>query len=65
MPGTVIKVYVQAGERVEPHQRLAVMEAMKMEHVVEAPYAGTVRAILHAEGQQVAAGEQLIELEQD
>lgn len=65
MPGTVIKVYVQAGERVEPHQRLAVMEAMKMEHVVEAPYTGTVRAILHAEGEQVPAGEQLIELAQD
>jgi 3-methylcrotonyl-CoA carboxylase alpha subunit len=64
MPGTVIKVYVQEGQRVEAQQRVVVLEAMKMEHVVEAPYSGVVRAVLHGEGDLVAAGEKLVEIEE-
>jgi len=40
------------------------MEAMKMEHVIEAPYGGVVRAILHREGDLVTAGAELVELEE-
>ena len=64
MPGTVIKVYVREGQRVEAQQRVVVLEAMKMEHVVEAPYGGVVRAVLHGEGDLVAAGEKLVEIEE-
>jgi biotin carboxyl carrier protein len=64
MPGTVIKVYVREGQRVEARQRVVVLEAMKMEHVVEAPYGGVVRAVLHGEGELVAAGEKLVEIEE-
>jgi 3-methylcrotonyl-CoA carboxylase alpha subunit len=64
MPGTVIKVYVREGQRVEAQQRVMVLEAMKMEHVVEAPYGGVVRAVLHGEGELVAAGEKLVEIEE-
>jgi len=64
MPGTIIRVDVNEGDRVEPRQRLVVLEAMKMEHVVEAPYGGVVRAILHHAGDLVAAGDILVEIEE-
>jgi len=64
MPGTIIRVDVKEGDRVEPRQRLVVLEAMKMEHVVEAPYGGVVRAILHYAGDLVAAGDILVEIEE-
>jgi len=63
MPGTVIRVDVREGDRVEARQRLAVLEAMKMEHPIEAPYAGIVRAVLHRVGDLVPSGARLIELE--
>jgi len=64
MPGTIIRVHVGVGDVVEPRQRLVVMEAMKMEHVIEAPYGGIVRAVLHREGDLVTAGAELVELEE-
>jgi len=63
MPGTIIRVDVREGDTVEPRQRLVVLEAMKMEHVVEAPYSGVVRAVLRRAGDLVAAGDKLVEIE--
>ena len=55
MPGKVVEVRVAEGDTVTAGQVLLVMEAMKMEHKVTAPEAGTVSA-LHAEaGDQVEA----------
>jgi acetyl-CoA carboxylase biotin carboxylase subunit len=55
MPGKVVEVRVAEGDTVTEGQVLLVMEAMKMEHQVVAPEAGTVTA-LHAEaGEQVEA----------
>lgn len=62
MPGTVIKVMVEEGQQVELHQPLIVLEAMKMEHVVAAPYAGTVQHIACTPGQLVMKGTELVEL---
>ena len=62
MPGTVIAVGVAVGERVSPHQRLVVLEAMKMEMPVLAPFSATVTAVHVAPGDQVAAGALLVEL---
>ncbi len=64
MPGTVIKVLAAAGDRVEPRQTLLVLEAMKMETPVVSPYGATVRAVHVAEGDQVAGGALLVELEE-
>ncbi len=64
MPGTIIRVDVREGDTVEPRQRLVVLEAMKMEHVVEAPYGGVVRAVLRRAGDLVAAGDKLVEIEE-
>jgi acetyl/propionyl-CoA carboxylase alpha subunit len=63
MPGTVIKVLAAPGDKVEHRQTLLVLEAMKMETPIVAPYDGTVRAVHVAEGEQVAGGAFLVELE--
>jgi acetyl/propionyl-CoA carboxylase alpha subunit len=64
MPGTVIKVLTRAGDRVEPRQTLLVLEAMKMETPVVSPYEAVVRAVHVAEGDRVAGGAVLVELEE-
>jgi 3-methylcrotonyl-CoA carboxylase alpha subunit len=63
MPGTVIKVLVEAGQSVAAHQPLVVLEAMKMEHVVAAPYDGVVRRLPYAAGALVTKGATLVEFE--
>jgi 3-methylcrotonyl-CoA carboxylase alpha subunit len=63
MPGTIIKVLVQPGDHVAPNQPLIVLEAMKMEHTIVAPYAGVVSAVPFTTGQLVSGGATLIELD--
>ena len=65
MPGLVLKVLVKPGERVRAHQTLVVLEAMKMEHSIEAPHDGVVKAVHCAEGGRVSEGQLLVELDQD
>ena len=64
MPGTVIKVLAAPGDHVEPRQMLLVLEAMKMETPIVSPYAAVVRAVHVAEGDRVAGGAVLVELEE-
>ena len=59
MPGTVVKVAVEAGDEVAAGDAVLVLEAMKMQHTVTAPHAGTVTELRVGPGQQVAAGEVL------
>ncbi|MBV9356371.1 MAG: hypothetical protein JO023_12685, partial [Chloroflexi bacterium] len=63
MPGRVLSVSVAVGDVVAAGRTLAVLEAMKMEHTIEAPHAGVVKRVHVAEQQQVARGEPLVELE--
>jgi 3-methylcrotonyl-CoA carboxylase alpha subunit len=63
MPGLVKAVFVSAGETVARGARLAVLEAMKMEHVLTAGRDGVVGEVLVGEGTQVEAGAPLILLE--
>jgi 3-methylcrotonyl-CoA carboxylase alpha subunit len=65
MPGTIVKVYVREGERVEAHQPLLVLSAMKMEHAITATHAAVVRRLPYAEGATVPGGATLIELGED
>ncbi len=60
MPGKIVSVAVQPGTVVEQRALLVVLEAMKMEHRIEAPIAGTVREVLVAPGQLVAGGATLV-----
>ena len=64
MPGTVIKVLVAAGDKVQPRQPLVVLEAMKMETPLSSPYEAVVRAVHVTEGDQVAGGAVVVELEE-
>ena len=63
MPGTVLAVTVAEGEAVEEGAPLGMMEAMKMELTLRAPYAGTVTHVGAAAGDQVALGARLFEVE--
>jgi 3-methylcrotonyl-CoA carboxylase alpha subunit len=60
MHGKLIALYVQPGDRVEKGQRLAVVEAMKMEHALAAPREGVVAEVSGHVGQQVSEGAKLI-----
>nr|WP_293865141.1 biotin/lipoyl-containing protein [uncultured Alsobacter sp.] len=60
MHGKVVAVFVTEGQAVEKGQRLAIVEAMKMEHALVAPRAGTVGEVAVAAGQQVSEGAKVV-----
>ena len=62
MPGKVIAFLAKAGDAVSKGQPLAVMEAMKMEHTLNAPRDGVVAELLYAVGDQVGEGGELLRL---
>lgn len=64
MPGVVLMVEVEVGQRVRAGDRLAVLEAMKMELALTAPLEGTVTRIV-AVGTQVTMGQVLCEITED
>jgi len=63
MPGLVRAVFVGVGQAVAAGDRVAVLEAMKMEHVLTAARDGVVAEVLVVSGAQVEAGAALIRLE--
>ena len=63
MPGRVVSVNVNQGDRVESGQSVLVIESMKMEQTIAAPQAGTVRAVYVQAGDAVQHGQTLLELE--
>jgi acetyl-CoA carboxylase biotin carboxyl carrier protein len=58
--GTVWKIEVAVGQRVEVGDELAILESMKMEMPVESEVGGTVVEILCAEGDSVGEGDVLM-----
>ncbi|MCO4848716.1 MAG: acetyl/propionyl/methylcrotonyl-CoA carboxylase subunit alpha [Yoonia sp.] len=65
MPGLIQDVAVATGDQVTEGQRLVVLEAMKMEHILRAPRDGTVQSVTAVTGGQVSAGDVLVALEPD
>jgi 3-methylcrotonyl-CoA carboxylase alpha subunit len=63
MHGKVLALLVAEGDEVEKGQRLALIEAMKMEHALTAPRAGRVSGIAASAGSQVAEGATLMTIE--
>jgi biotin carboxyl carrier protein len=63
MHGQMLSLLVEDGEQVEVDQRLAVFEAMKMQHEILAPVAGIVTDIRAQVGQQMAAGDVILTLD--
>ena len=63
MPGKVIALIAAEGARVEKGAPLLILEAMKMEHTITAPSAGTVKGFFYAIGDQVGDGAELVDFE--
>ncbi len=63
MPGLLTKLDVKVGDKVEPGQPVAVMEAMKMENILRAPKAATVKATPAKAGDSVAVDQVIVEFE--
>uniref|UniRef100_A0A8D0CJI7 Methylcrotonoyl-CoA carboxylase subunit alpha, mitochondrial n=1 Tax=Scleropages formosus TaxID=113540 RepID=A0A8D0CJI7_SCLFO len=65
MTGTIEKVLVKAGDKVQAGDALVVMIAMKMEHTIRAPKAGVIKKVLFKEGAQANRHAPLVELEEE
>jgi 3-methylcrotonyl-CoA carboxylase alpha subunit len=63
MHGRVLELLAKAGDKVAAGQRLAVIEAMKMEHTLRAPFAGVVTQVPVGIGAQVVEGAQIMLIE--
>lgn len=60
LPGTILDVFVNVGDKVTAGQRVVLLEAMKMENNIEADVAGTVTAVNVRKGDSVLEGETLV-----
>jgi 3-methylcrotonyl-CoA carboxylase alpha subunit len=63
MNGRIVALHVGEGDSVEAGQRLAVVEAMKMEHALAAPFAGVVADLTASVGDQVEMSEQIMRVD--
>jgi biotin carboxyl carrier protein len=63
MPGHVLDVRATSGAQVVAGAVLVVLEAMKMEHSLVAPWAGTVKSVAVKPGDRVEEGAELVVLE--
>jgi len=63
MPGEVLAVKVKVGDKVEKGQPLAVLSAMKMEMVVQAPVSGVVKSISAEKGMKLQGDDLVLNLE--
>jgi acetyl/propionyl-CoA carboxylase alpha subunit/acetyl-CoA carboxylase carboxyltransferase component len=61
--GTIVAIDVAVGDRVREGQQVAVVEAMKMEHVITAPHGGIVRGVTMAPGEVVREGYPIVFIE--
>ena len=65
MHGQLVSLLVDADQSVEKNQRLAVFEAMKMQHEILAPVSGLVQQLNGQVGQQMAAGDVIMVIEEE
>ncbi len=62
LPGVIIEISVKEGQAVKAGQKVAVLEAMKMENEIQAPSDGTVTAILVNKGDSVLEGAEIVKI---
>jgi len=60
MRGTITKILVKVGDKVKKGDPVVVLEAMKMENLIESPVSGVVKQIVTSVGSTVATGEPLV-----
>lgn len=63
MPGKVVKLLVEAGEKVEPGRGIIIIEAMKMENEIQCRNAGVVKKVNVKPGQAVESDVTLVEID--
>ena len=63
LPGTIVEVFVKAGDKVEAGQVVLIIEAMKMKNSIRSTVSGTVDKVLVSQGQSVAHKQALVEFE--
>ncbi len=63
MPGSIVKVIVNAGDAVKKGDTLLVLEAMKMENEIKAPEDATVSSVAVKSGDSVSSGDLLVTLD--
>ena len=63
MPGEVISIKVSEGDQIEKGRPVAILSAMKMEMVVQAPVSGIVKAIHIQQGMKLEGDDLLIDIE--
>ena len=64
IPGTIIEVYVKAGQEVAEGEKLIKYEAMKMLTTLEMPFTGKVKEVMVSEGDKVKKDQVMILLEE-
>lgn len=62
LPGVIIEVSVKEGQAVKAGQKVAVIEAMKMENEIQASSDGTVTAVLVNKGDSVLEGTEIVKI---
>ena len=62
LPGVIIEVSVKEGQAIKAGQKVAVIEAMKMENEIQASFDGTVTAILVHKGDSVLEGAEIVKI---
>ena len=62
LPGVIIEVSVKEGQAVKAGQKIAVIEAMKMENEIQASSDGTVTAVLVHKGDSVLEGAEIVKI---
>ncbi len=63
LPGSIIKVCVEVGDKVNVGDELLTMESMKMENSIKSEYSGIVKSVFASAGQNVMQDDKLIEIE--
>jgi biotin carboxyl carrier protein len=63
MPGKVVKILVEVGEKVTLKQPLVIVESMKMENELKSPTKGTIKSIHFAAGDLVGTGQPILKIE--
>ena len=62
IPGTVLKIYVEEGQKVKEGDLMMTLEAMKMKNKIEFPIDGVVKKVYVKEDQKIPKGHLMIEL---
>ncbi|MBI50165.1 MAG: hypothetical protein CL781_02380 [Chloroflexi bacterium] len=63
MPGTVIELLVEVGQKIDEGEEVCILESMKMQQVLRSEVSGVVKRIVASEGDQILDGQVIFDLE--